>query len=54
MPPLYLHVAEHRRATTDSAVVNDALAQWEWDLSAPADKDFAEAARLKEGVLSED
>jgi hypothetical protein len=39
--------------TTDSSVVNEALAQWEWDLSSPADRDFAEAARVKEGVLSE-
>lgn len=39
--------------TTDSPVINEALAQWEWDLSSPADKDLAEAARIKEGIPSE-
>lgn len=33
---------------TDNAIMNQALAQWEWDLSSEADREFAETARLKE------
>ena len=36
--------------TTGSPVINEALAQWEWDLSSPADREFAEVARIKEGA----
>ncbi len=38
---------------TDSALMNAALEAWEWDLSAPADREFAETARRNEARITE-
>ena len=38
---------------TDSPLINEALAQWEWDLSSRADREFAEAARRNEARITE-
>ena len=32
----------------DNPLMNAALAQWQWDLSKPADREFAEAAKTRE------
>lgn len=33
---------------TDNALMNEATARWEWDLTTAADREFLETARLKE------
>ena len=40
------------RVVTDSAVMNEALAQWQWDLSSRADREFAEAAERREAEIT--
>ncbi|MDP6705556.1 MAG: hypothetical protein QF893_04350 [Alphaproteobacteria bacterium] len=39
---------------TDSALMNEALAKWEWDLSKPEDREFAEQARRNEARITEE
>ncbi len=36
------------QVVTDNAIMNEAMARWEWDLSSAADRDFAERARRNE------